>query len=439
MSRNLIACFSSHASAAHFSTATAPAKVSCKLLVCGGGAGGCSIAAKFASKLGAGGCVVVEPSVTHYYQPMWTMVGGGMKQLKDSGRSMQAVLPKAATWLRDSVVEFQPDKDKVVTSNGTEISYEYMVVALGLDLHYETIPGLEEALGMEDSGVCSNYSWKYVDRTLLCVKNFKQGNAIFTFPNSPIKCAGAPQKACYITDALLRKLGKRNNAKVKYNTSLPVIFGVKKYADALWEVCKKRDIEVGLRQELIEVKPRSKEAVFKNIDKPEDVRTERFEMLHVCPPMSASAVLKKCPELTDAAGYLSVDMGTLRHTKFPNVFGIGDCTNLPTSKTAAAVAGQNGVLGQNLKAVMEGREPLAMYDGYTSCPLVTSLNKCILAEFDYSLQPLETFPIDQGKERYTSFIMKKDLMPVLYWHGLLKGYWNGPGAFRTMFKSEQKK
>ncbi|KAG8263620.1 hypothetical protein J6590_029098 [Homalodisca vitripennis] len=431
MSRKLVS-FSTHLVGVNFSSA--PNKMSCRLLVCGGGSGGCSIAAKFASKLPKGSCIIVEPKDTHYYQPMWTLVGGGMKTLEQSGRPMKDVLPKSATWIKESVVEFHPAKNYIVTSNGTEISYEYMVVALGLDLHYDAIPGLEDALAVKDSGVCSNYSNKYVNRTLQCVKDFKSGNAIFTFPNTPIKCAGAPQKACYITDALLRKYGKRDKAKLKYKTSLPVIFGVKKYADSLWEVCKKRDIEVGLRQELIEVKLGSKEAVFRNIDKPTEIQTESFEMLHVCPPMSAPKVLRKCPDFTDGAGYLSVNKDTLQHTVFKNVFGIGDCSNLPTSKTAAAIAGQNGVVGKNLSAVMADKPPTAKYDGYTSCPLVTGLDRCILAEFDYSGQPLETFPIDQGKERYTSFLIKRDILPIVYWNGMLNGYWNGPGVFRKLFR-----
>lgn len=221
---------------------------------------------------------------------------------------MKNVLPKHATWIKNSIAEFRPDKNQVVTSDGTEIDYEFLLVALGLDLHYEAVQGLQEALEMdvEASRVCSNYSPKYVDRTLQCVKRFKSGNAVFTFPNTPIKCAGAPQKACYVTDALLRKYGKRSEAKIKYKTSLPVIFGAKKYADRLWEVCKARDIDVGLRQELVQVKPDTREAVFKNLDNPNELMTEKYEMLHACPPMSAPAVLKTCPELTDAAGYVKV-------------------------------------------------------------------------------------------------------------------------------------
>lgn len=423
------------AAAASMATAASPGAgtINCKLLVCGGGAGGCSIAAKYADAMGPGGCVVVEPADTHYYQPMWTLVGGGMKTLDQSARSMASVLPKKAKWIQDSVAAFEPQENRIVTANGTEIKYEFMVVALGLDLHYEAIPGLEEALAMEGSGVCSNYSHKYVNRTYKCIQDFQKGNALFTFPNTPIKCAGAPQKAAYVTDALLRKLGKRERASVKYRTSLPAIFSAKKYADKLWEVCRNRDINVALRRELVEIKPSAREAVFKNLEKPFDLMTEDFEMLHVVPPMGPPAVLKNCPELTDQAGYLSVNRETLQHTKYQNIFGIGDCTNLPTSKTAAAVAAQNGVLSKNLSAVIRNQPPTAKYDGYTSCPLVTSLNTCILAEFDYNLEPLETFPFDQSKERYTSFFLKKEIMPLLYWHGLLNGLWNGPAFFRHLF------
>ncbi|XP_054287912.1 sulfide:quinone oxidoreductase, mitochondrial-like [Macrosteles quadrilineatus] len=408
--------------------------VSCKLLVCGGGAGGCSIAAKFASKLGPEGCVVVEPSDTHYYQPMWTLVGGGLKSLDQSARPMANVLPAKATWIKDSVAYFRPEENKIVTSSGTTIKYDFMVVALGLDTHFEAIPGLKTALEIPESGVCSNYHPKYAEKTFKCVKNFQSGNALFTYPNSPVKCGGAPQKICYLTDALLRKDGKRERAKLKYITSLDSLFSVKKYADKLEEMCKRRDIEIVLRSELIEIRPDSKEAVFRNIDLPypSDVEIVEFEMLHAVPPMSAPAVLKKTPQLTDGEGFLSIDKETLRHIKFKNIFGVGDCTNLPTAKTAAAVSVQVGVLGRNLAAVMKNKEPTSKYNGYSSCPLVTSLNRGILAEFDYDSQPLESFPFDQGKERYMSFLLKKDIMPMLYWHGLLKGRWNGPGTMRTI-------
>lgn len=137
---------------------------------------------------------------------MFTLVGGGMKSLSASKRSMKSVLPASAKWLKDSVVEFEPEKNIVRTAKNDRIEYDVMVVAMGLELNFDKIPGLVEALSDKDSGVSSNYSPKYVNRTYENLKKFKEGNAIFTFPASPVKCPGAPQKAVYISEHYLRKV-----------------------------------------------------------------------------------------------------------------------------------------------------------------------------------------------------------------------------------------
>ncbi|XP_066951980.1 sulfide:quinone oxidoreductase, mitochondrial-like isoform X2 [Macrobrachium rosenbergii] len=412
---------------AAFST-TCPKHKSYKVVVVGGGAGGCATAAKFSSKLGKGKVAVIDPANMHYYQPMWTLVGGGMKTLEDSGKPMSEVLPKKADWIKQKVVGFDPHNNRVMTDDGQEINYEYLVVALGIQLNYNQVKGLPGAF--ETPGVCSNYSPLYVSKTLKSLQNFQEGNALFTFPNTPIKCPGAPQKIMYISEEYLRKHGKRDKANIVYYTSLPVLFGVKKYADALWEIVKERNISVNLRHHLIEVKPDSREAVFQNLDKPEELSTLKYEMLHVTPPMSSPDVLRNCPALVDGAGFLKVNKETLQHESFPNIFGIGDCTNVPTARTAAAVAAQVGILRKNLGMVMDGKDPRQTYDGYTSCPLVTGYSTCILAEFDFNLNPVETFPVNQAKERRVMFHMKKDMMPPMYWMAMMNGYWEGPKYIR---------
>lgn len=248
---------------------------------------------------------------------------------------MKDVLPKNADWLKTQAVGFDPDKCLVSTANGDEISYEFLVVAMGIQLKYNLVKGLPEAF--ETPGVCSNYHADYVKKTYPIVQNFKEGNALFTLPNTPIKCAGAPQKVMYITDYHLRQQGVRDKAKIQFHTSLGVIFGVKKYADALWKVVQERDINVNLRSNLVEVKADSREAVFENLDKPGELTSVQYSMLHVTPPMGPYDVLKNCKQLTDEAGYVNVDKHTLQHVNYKNVFAIGDCTNVPTSKTAAAV------------------------------------------------------------------------------------------------------
>ncbi|XP_052889356.1 sulfide:quinone oxidoreductase, mitochondrial [Anopheles moucheti] len=404
----------------------------CKLLVVGGGSGGCSVAAKASNKLGEGKVIVLEPADKHYYQPMFTLIGGGIKKLEDSHRPMKSVLPALATWIKDSAVKLEPELNTVHTSNGDKIEYEYLLVAVGLQLNYDKIPGLVEALSIPNGNVCSNYSPKYVDRTFQALQKFKGGNAVFTFPNSPVKCPGAPQKILYIAEHYFRKSNKRKNAQLQYNTALPVLFGVKHYADALWKIVKKRDINVNLRTNLVAVKPATNEAVFENLDKPEEQFTVKYEFLHVTPPMGAPDVLKACKSLVNEVGFVDVSKDTLQHQKFSNVFAIGDCSSSPNSKTAASVAAQSQVVYKNLMAAMEGKTPNHVFDGYASCPLVTGYNTCVLAEFDYSLTPLETFPLDQSKERFSMYLMKKDFMPALYWHLLLNGLWNGPGLLRKL-------
>lgn len=202
----------------------------------------------------------------HYYQPLFTLVGGGMKTVEDAARPMADVLSPLVKWVKDKAESFDPKSNKVTTKSGDTIEYDYLVVAAGLQLNYDKIPGLVEALSIPKGAVCSTYSAKYVNRVYEALENFKGGNAIFTFPNSPVKCPGAPQKICYIAEHYLRRTKKREGAKIFYNTALPVIFGVKHYADALWKVVEKRGINVNLRTNLVEVLPGGRQAVFENLD-----------------------------------------------------------------------------------------------------------------------------------------------------------------------------
>lgn len=398
------------------------------LLVVGGGSGGCTMAAKFVPKFERWKVAVVEPTDMHYYQPMWTLVGGGIKTLADSGRPMKDVLPKKAEWIKDKVVKFVPEENKVVTQNGTQIFYDYMIVALGLQLRFSDIKGLPEAF--ETSGVCSNYSHETVNKTFEAIKKCKSGNAIFTFPNTAVKCPGAPQKIMYLAEDYFRKNGCRDNINVQYCSSLDVIFGVKKYARELMKIVQARNIRLNFKHNLIEVKPDTKDAVFEKLGTNEKI-VLKYDMLHITPPMGPPDALKTS-SLADSNGYLNVNKKTLQHVKYKNIFGIGDCTNLPTSRTTAAVAAESGIVKQNLEKVMSGKNLEAEYDGYTSCPLVTGYGRCILAEFDYNVQPLETFPVDQGKERWTMYSLKKHFMPQLYWHLMLKGNWEGPAVWRKL-------
>nr|ABR67864.1 sulfide-quinine oxidoreductase [Urechis unicinctus] len=402
------------------------------IVIVGGGCAGSAIANKFAPYLGQGKVAVVEPHETHYYQPMFTLVGAGIKDHKQTHTQTKDVLPDECDWIKDKVTSFDPNNNSVTTAGGDKLKYDYLLVSMGLQLNYHSVKGLEEAL-KEDPAVCSNYHWQHVKKTHPAIENIQSGNAIFTFPNTPVKCAGAPQKICYLAENNFSKAGKRDRINVMYNTSLPVIFGIPRYAAPLEEICKNRNITVNKRHNLVEVDHKNNRAVFQLLDTPTENVSFEYSMLHVSPPMSSPKELWGS-SLVDETNFVTVNRDTLQHTKYPNVFGMGDCTNAPTAKTAAAISAQVGVVNKNLSLVMDGKQPTRKYDGYTSCPLLVGNHKVIMAEFGYDGSILETFPINQAKAMRSMYFMKVHFMPQLYWQMLVKGLWHGPGFFRKLFR-----
>jgi sulfide:quinone oxidoreductase len=388
-----------------------------QVVIIGGGTAGISVAARLSKAPNRSDVAIIEPSHKHYYQPLWTLVGGGVFPKEVTEKDEASLIPKGATWIRDAVMELYPDENYVITREGKKIGYDFLVVAPGIQLDWDKVKGLKENIGRK--GVCSNYAYEYVNTTWENIQNFKGGAAIFTYPNTPIKCGGAPQKIMYLADDYFRKSGIRDRTTVIFASAMGSIFSVKKYADALDKVVARKGIETKYRHNLIEIRGETKEAIFEQLDTGETV-TLPYNMIHVTPPMSAPDFIKHSP-LADEAGWVEVDKHTLQHRRYPNIFGLGDASSLPTSKTGAAVRKQAPTLVKNLLAVMRGRTQTAQYDGYTSCPLVTGYGRLIMAEFDYNLQPKETFPFDQSKERYSMYLLKAYGLPKLYWHGMLKG------------------
>lgn len=389
-----------------------------QVVVVGGGTAGISVAARLTNGwFNRTDVAIIDPAKDHYYQPAWTLVGGGAFNLSATRRDEASVIPARAKWYPSAVTEFDPQRNRVYTQDGTIIEYDFLVVAAGIQLNWHAIKGLEESLG--EGGVCSNYSYQTVGSTWDNIRNFQGGTAIFTHPATPIKCGGAPQKICYLAEEHFRKSGVRDKSRVIFAIAAPELFAVAKYRKVLESVAQRQGVEVLLDHELIAVSSDTKEAIFRRKSDGEEVSIG-YDMIHVTPPQGPPNFIAQSP-LADAAGWVDVDRHTLQHVRYPNVFGLGDCANLPTSKTGAAIRKQAPVAATNVRAALLDQPLPARYDGYTSCPLVTGYGKLVLAEFGYDKQPSETFPFDQGKERWSMWLLKKYLLPVLYWQGMLKG------------------
>lgn len=390
-----------------------------QVVIVGGGSAGLTVGAFLRNAPNPPEVAIIEPSTKHYYQPIWTLVGGGVFPKEVSEREEADFIPPGATWIQDAVESFDPDNNAVTLRGGQRLTYDYLVVGAGLKLDWDKVPGLKESVGKPGTGVCSNYSYETVESTWQNVQSLKKGTAIFTQPDTPIKCGGAPQKICYLAEDYWRKHGVRDNVKVVFASASGVIFSVPQYANSLMKVIDRKGVEAQFLHNLVEVHADKKEAVFKHMQSGELV-TMHYDMLHVTPPMCAPDFIRESP-LAAETGWVEVDKHTTQHVRFANVFALGDCSNLPTSKTGAAIRKQAPTAAANILSLIAGEPMTASYDGYTSCPLVTGYGSLILAEFDYDGNLKESFPFDQSQERYSMYALKAYALPRLYWHGMLRG------------------
>ena len=389
-----------------------------EVLIIGGGAGGIAAAASLLRRRPGLDIAVVEPSERHYYQPGFTLVGAGVFRSDEVLRPTASVMPRGVEWLRTSAVGFRPESNEVDLADGQAVRYRLLIVATGNRLDFDAIEGLTETLGR--NGVTSNYRPDLAPYTWELVNSLKRGRALFTQPPMPVKCAGAPQKAMYLSCSEWASSGVLNDIDVEFHSAGAVLFGVPDYVPALEKTVTRYGIDVQLGSTLVAVDGSSRTAVFKS-EAGESIR--KFDMLHVTPPQKGCKVVADSA-LADAAGYVDVDQTTLRHKRYPNIMALGDAGSTPNAKTAAAVRKQAPVVALNGLAILDGKRPVAAYDGYGSCPLTLEKGKILLAEFGYNGKLQPSFPkwlIDGTKPSRLAWMLKKDVLPSIYWDAMLKG------------------
>ncbi|NVK40739.1 MAG: TIGR01244 family phosphatase [Oceanospirillaceae bacterium] len=393
------------------------------VLIVGGGAGGQAVAGSLLRRQPDLDIAIVEPRTEHYYQPGWTLVGGGVFDRRDTVRPMEKVMPEDVKWYRAAAAAFQPEHQQLVLEDGERIGYRVLVVAPGLQLDWDAIPGLRDTLGC--NGVTSNYLFDLAPYTWELVQNLRGGRALFTQPPMPIKCAGAPQKAMYLACDHWSRQQRLKYIDVEFCTAGAALFGVADYVPALMDYVQKYGIRLNLQHNLLAVDGPARTATFKVSDAEGHSREveKPFDMLHVCPPQKAPAFISASP-LADADGWLALDPQTLQHKRYGDIFGLGDAGNTPNAKTAAAVRKQAPVVAENVIRALLGEAPRAVYDGYGSCPLTVERGKIVLAEFGYGGKLQPTFPTWLVEGRHPSrlaWLLKEKLLPWIYWNAMLKG------------------
>ena len=391
-----------------------------QVLIVGGGTAGITVAARLLRK-GYTDVAVIEPEDKHYYQPLWTLVGGGKAKASSTERSEASVMPKGANWIRKSASAFDPDNNTVTCSDGSSYGYDVLVVCPGIQRNWNATEGLTETLGRD--GVASNYRYDLAPKTWEYIRDMRSGSAVFMMPSGPMKCAGAPQKIAYLAADHWRKQGVLNKIDIHLVVPTPRIFGIPAIADNLDKVIAGYGIQLHTLSEVTAVDADSRKVTLTAMGEGGTDTTLAFDMLHAVPRQSAPDWIKSSPLSTsEPTGYVEVDKHTMQHVRYPNVFALGDAGSTPNSKTGAAIRKQAPVVVENIDAHIKGRPLTGSYDGYASCPIVTSGHDMLLAEFDYDFALQPSFPVlDPTKPHRSYWYLKKYGLPFLYWNLMLKG------------------
>jgi sulfide:quinone oxidoreductase len=399
------------------------AKAAYQIVIVGGGAAGIATASSLLKRDPGLDIAIIEPSETHYYQPGWTLVGAGIFNDKTTARAMGSLIPPGVHWIKAAVASFAPERNEIILDGDRSLRYTQLIVCPGLKLNWAGIEGLPETLGR--NGVTSNYLYHLAPYTWELVQQLRGGRAIFTQPAMPIKCAGAPQKAMYLSADHWRRQGVLRNVDIAFMNTGGALFGVPEYVPALMEYVTAYGIKLNFGHTLTAIDGPAKVATLKktNADGTSETIETPFDMIHVVPPQTAPDFIR-VSALADSAGWVDVDPVTLRHKKYPNIHGLGDVTNTPNAKTAAAARKQAPVVANNVLVELGRLNTLAKYDGYGSCPLTVERGKVVLAEFLYGGKLAPSFPkwlIDGTRPSRAAWFLKERVLPPLYWEGMLKG------------------
>ena len=280
---------------------------------------------------------------------------------------------------------------------------------------------MTETLGR--NGLSSNYTYDLAPKTWEFIESTRSGTAVFTMPSGPIKCAGAPQKIAYLACDQWRKAGVLDAIDVHLVLPTPGMFGIPVFARQLEKVVEHYGITVHFDAELESVNADDKKASFAPVGDGTEHFSLPYDVMHMVPHQSAPDWVKASPLANDTPlGYVDVDKHTHQHVRYANVFALGDAGSTPNSKTGAAIRKQAPVVAANVALQLEGKDPTERYEGYASCPIVTSTSEMLLAEFDYSMEPTPSIPlVDTTKPRKDMWLLKKYGLPFMYWNMMLKG------------------
>jgi len=400
-------------------------RTSARIAILGAGAGGTAIANRLANRLEGATITIIDGRQQHWYQPGFTLIAAGLQTASYSISRTGDWLPSGVEWIAEYAANLDPVTQRITTTGGRVVDYDYLIVATGLTLDWDAIEGFSLDM-VGQNGVSAHYAGpEYAELSWRALDRFTDtgGVGLFGRPATEMKCAGAPLKITFLAEDIATRKGTRANTQIIYNAQNQALFGVPIVHHRVRQLFGERGIETRYEHVLKSIDAQRKVATYAT--PAGDVETG-YDFINVVPPQRAPQVIRDTDlgwaDRWPGQGWIEVDRETLRHARYPNIFGIGDINGVPKGKTAASVKWHQPVVEDHLVAELQGREGTERFSGYTSCPLITRIGRAMLIEFDYNDNLVPSFPgiIAPLEELWISWLMKEIALKPTY-NAMLRG------------------
>ncbi|MFK5584066.1 NAD(P)/FAD-dependent oxidoreductase [Serinicoccus sp. LYQ131] len=390
--------------------------VSHDVLVVGGGNGGVSAAGRV-RRLGCRDVAVLEPRSMHRYRPLLNYVGGGQARRDELTLTMSQALSTGVTHHLGAAVAVDPGARIVTTDTGRRLGYRDLVLAPGLRPDLAATPGLEAAL--HAGWATHTFTPDTATRLWPLVRATRSGTVVFTVPPEPAPCGGSALKPLFLACDHWRREGVLDAIRVVLAVPTPTVLGLPFVDRRLQPYLDRYGVELHTSSTLAEVDTATRSVT---LDGPTgSTRIDDVTMAHLVPVHRPDPWLAESGLAQPGTGLVDVDPGTLRHSRFDDVWGIGDAAALQTRPSGGALRTQVKVLGDNIVAARLGR-PLGAYDGYTVVPVTVEARSALIAEFDRAGRPTGSLPlVDLTRPNPFVWFFDRYLEPQVYRHRLLKG------------------
>ena len=361
---------------------------------------------------------LVDPDPIHYYQPDYIFIPFGVVTAKSAVKNKRDYLPPTVKLIQASVEMIEPELKQVRLSTGNTLTYDFLIIATGTDIHPEETPGLaEDEWG---KSIHTFYSWKGAIALAQKLRSWEGGRLVVNVVENPIKCPVAPMEFLMLADWYFHERGIRDRVELVYATPLSGAFTKPTASKLLGEILAQKGIKVETEFMIERADPDAKKIISY------DEREIEYDLL-VSVPLNKGAEVVAKSGLGDELNYVAVNPNTFLSDKFDNIFVLGDASNIPTSKAGSVAHFSIDTFGENFLRYVEGLPLLPLFDGHANCFIESGFGKGLLIDFNYTQEPLPgRYPMP-GVGPFTLLEESeinhwgKLMFRWVYWNILLKG------------------